>query len=118
MATTTTKTNKPTQKKTTKRAPLTYAILANDRYGLYAGLVQSYDPVTRVAVVAACRHVARWHGKTGGITSLAAHGLCGPNGPQSRIGAPTSEPSTLTGIINVFPCSAAARTSIEGATQS
>ena len=114
----TTKTKKTAPKKTTKRAPLPYAILANDRYGLYAGLVQSYDPVTRVAVVVACRHVARWYGKTGGITSLAAHGLCGPNKSDSRIGAPAPDTSVLTGIVNVFPCSPEARASLEGATQS
>lgn len=118
MATTKTKTKKPTPKKTAKRTTPPYAILANDRYGLYAGVVESYDPVTRVARVAGCRHVARWYGKTGGITSLAAHGLCGPNAPRSRIGAATSDAATLTGIVNVFPCSAEARASIEGATQS
>ena len=93
-----------------------YAILANDRYGLYAGIVDSYDPKTRVAKVSECRHVARWFGKTGGITSLAAHGLCGPRASESRIGAPAG--ATLTGIVNVFACSAAARASIEGAPQS
>ena len=36
------------------------------------------------------RHVARWYGKTGGITSLAAHGLCGPDAGNSRIGARAS----------------------------
>ena len=118
MATTKTNTKKPAPKKTTKRATQTYAILANDRYGLYAGVVESYDPVTRVARVAGCRHVARWYGKTGGITSLAVHGLCGPNASQSRIGAATSDAATLTGVVNVFPCSSAARASIEGATQS
>ena len=54
-----------------------YAILANKSYGLYAGVVEKFDPVTGVAEVKDCRHVARWFGKTGGITSLAAHGICG-----------------------------------------
>lgn len=95
-----------------------YAILANQSYGLYAGLVVSFSPLTHVAVVRECRHIARWYGKTGGITSLAAHGLCGLSAGDSRIGAPTSEPATLTGIINVFPCSTEARASIEAAEQS
>ena len=95
-----------------------YAILANQSYGLYAGLVESFDPTNKVAVVRECRHVARWFGKTGGITSLAAHGLCGSQAGDSRIGAPTPEPATLTGIINVFPCSTEARASIEAAKQS
>ena len=92
-----------------------YAILANDRYGLYAGIVDSFDPKTRVAKVSACRHVARWFGKTGGITSLAAHGICGPNVNESRIGAPVS--ATLTGVVNVFECSVASRASIEATVQ-
>ena len=91
------------------------AILANERYGLYYGEVVSYDPLTRVAVVRGCRHVARWFGRTGGITSLAAHGLCGSKAGESRIGAPTTEPSTLTGIVNVFPCSPEARATFDAA---
>lgn len=94
-----------------------YAILANQSYGLYAGVVESFDPITRVAVVRECRHVARWYGQTGGITSLAARGLCGPNAAKSRIGAPTPEPATLTGIVNVFPCSPEAQRSLESAPQ-
>lgn len=103
--------------KKTAKAPQ-YKLFCNERYGIYAGLEESYDPVTRVAVVRDCRHVARWYGKTGGITSLAAHGLCGPSAGDSRIGAPTSEPATLTGIVNVFPCSAEARATLEAAKQS
>jgi len=95
-----------------------YAILANERYGLYAGLVEKYDPTTRVALVRECRHVARWYGRTGGITSLAAHGLCGPSAGDSRIGAPAPGVSTLTGIVNVFATSAEARATIEAAKQS
>ena len=95
-----------------------YAIITNERYGIYAGLVESFDPVNRVAMVAQCRHVARWFGKTGGITSLAVHGLCGPRVADSRIGAPVFGSSTLTGVVNIFPCSAEARASIEAATQS
>ena len=96
-----------------------YAILANRSYGLYAGIVESVEVLpdsTLNVEVRDCRHVAQWYGKTGGITSLAAHGLCGPKADQSRIGAPSR--ATLTGIVNVFECSAAARASIEAAPQS
>lgn len=93
-----------------------YAIIANKSYGLYAGIVESFDAENGVAVVRECRHVARWYGKTGGITSLAAFGLCGPNASQSRIGAPAK--ATLTGIVNLFECTPAARASIEAAVQS
>ena len=101
--------------KKTAATTTSYAILANDKYGLYAGIVLSYDPETRVAEVDACRHVAQWYGRTGGITSLAAHGLCGPKAGESRIGAPVR--ATLTGIVNLFECSAEARASIELAVQ-
>lgn len=97
-------------KKNTKKIK---AILCNDRYGIYYGTVESYDPVTRVAVVPDCRHVARWYGRTGGITSLAAHGLCGAQAGQSRIGAPCA--ATLTSIVNVFECSAEAAGTLDAA---
>ena len=93
-----------------------YAILANKSYGLYAGIVEKFDPVTGVAKVRECRHVARWYGKTGGITSLAVHGLCGPSAGDSRIGAPAQ--AELTGIVNVFDCTPEARATIEAAKQS
>jgi hypothetical protein len=98
----------PTKSKTTKKC-----ILANKSYGLYYGEVESFDPATGVAVVRACRHVCRWYGRTGGITSLAAHGLCGPRASESRIGAPVQ--ATLTGIVNVFECSPEAAASLESA---
>ncbi len=63
------------------------------------------------------RHIPRWYGKTGGITSLAVHGLCGPEADKSRIGAPAAR-ATLSGIVNVFECTAEARASIEAAKQS
>ena len=79
------------------------AILANKSYGLYFGEILSFDPSTGVAEVKNCQHVCRWYGKTGGITSLAAFGICGPNKLNSRIGAPCG--ATLTNIINIFDCS-------------
>lgn len=101
-----------------KPAGKQFSIIANKNYGLYAGIVESFDTATGVAIVSDCRHVARWYGKTGGITSLAAHGLCGASAGDSRIGAPAPGLSTLTGIVNIFPCSAEARATIEGAKQS
>jgi hypothetical protein len=96
----------------------TMSILANTGYGLYAGIVEKSTPHadgTLTVEVRDCRHIARWYGKTGGITSLAAFGLCGPSASQSRIGAPVR--ATLTGIRNVFECSTEARASIEAAKQ-
>ena len=110
-------TAKKTSKTSAQKADERYAILANKSYGLYAGIIDSFDPVTGVAEVRECRHVCRWYGKTGGITSLAAHGLCGRQSSDSRIGAPVTR-ATLAGIVNVFDCSPEARTSIESAKQS
>lgn len=108
------------QPKQSKPAPK-FSIIANKSYGLYAGLVQSFAPGTGngdgVVVATEVRHIARWYGKTGGITSLAAHGLCGSQAAESRIGAPAAS-ATLTGIVNVFECSAEARATIEAAKQS
>lgn len=77
-------------------------ILANKSYGLYYANIINYNPVTGVAKVKNCRHICKWYGRTGGITSLAAYGLCGPQADKSNIGAPCE--ATLTGIINVFEC--------------
>ena len=100
-----------------KKNEAKFCIIANQSYGLYAGLVQSFDPVTKVVEATEVRHVARWYGKTGGITSLAAHGICGSQAADSRIGA-AAKTATLSGIVNVFECSAEARASIEAAKQS
>ena len=94
-----------------------YAILANKSYGLYCGTVEKFDEATGVATVTGCRHIAHWRGRTGGITSLAAHGICGPDAGQSRIGAPCPS-AVLTGIVNIFECTAAARSTLESAVQS
>ena len=98
----------PTKKNTTKQS-----IICNQSYGIYYGCVLSFDTVTHVAEVEGCRHVCQWYGRTGGITSLAAHGLCGPKANQSRIGSPCR--ATLTGIVNVFECSDEAAATIDAA---
>ena len=105
-----------TSKKKTSKKTERYAIIANSNYGLYAGIVVKHDAINGIVEARECRHVARWYGRTGGITSLAAHGLCGPQAEESRIGAAVKS-ATLTGIVNVFDCSAEARASIEAARQ-
>ena len=98
-------------KKATKKR---MAILANKSYGLYFGEVLSFDAKNGIAEVANCRHVCHWQGKTGGITSLAAFGLCGPKAGESRVGAPVTR-ATLSGIVNVFDCTPEAAATIEAA---
>lgn len=97
-----------------KAAKNRLAILANKSYGLYYGEVLSYDAKEGVAEVANCRHVCLWFGKTGGITSLAVHGLCGLNAKDSRIGAPAPR-ATLSGIVNVFDVTAEAAATFDAA---
>lgn len=90
-----------------------FVIVGNEKYGLYYGWTDlpqeqqdaqvARDHAIRLNDV---RHIARWYGKTGGITSLAAHGPCGNSdskASESRIGAP-SPSSLLTGVVNVFDC--------------
>ena len=91
------------------------SILGTKSYGLYFGSVESYDPVTEVAVVNDCQHVCRWYGRSGGITALAAYGICGPEADKSRI-APPAPRSTLAGIVAVHECTEEAAQSIEEAT--
>ncbi len=99
-------------KKTTKRKK-TY-LYGNRSYGLYYGELISYDAETGVAKVRNCRHVCRWYGKTGGITSLAQHGLCGSQAGDSRIGAPCAT-ATLAGVVSVFECSPEAAPTFDAA---
>lgn len=105
------------KKQSTKR----YVLLANKSYGLYVGTLMKEPKMqpdgTFTAEVMGVRHVARWFGKTGGITSLAAHGLCGPSAGDSRIGAAIIGLSNLSGIVNIFDCSPEARASFEAAKQ-
>lgn len=93
-----------------------YAIIANDRYGLYVGVVLEHDTKERVVYAKNVRHVARWYGKTGGITSLAVYGLCGESASESRIGGAASS-ATLTGVVNVIDCTPEARATFEAALQ-
>ena len=94
-----------------------YAIIGNKSYGLYVGIVESFDKINGIVEGRNIRHVARWYGKTGGITSLAVWGLCGPNASQSRIGG-AAKTMTLTGVVNVIECTLEARATFEAAVQS
>lgn len=89
------------QKQTTR-----HVIVGNQNYGLYYGETDATDEQvveTKAIRLVNCRHICHWCGKTGGITSLAAHGPCGPNVRQSRIGAPAPT-ALITGVVNVYDC--------------
>lgn len=96
-------TTKSTKKTKTKTR---WVLCGNSSYGLYIGRTDATDAAivaSKSVRLANCRHVARWYGKTGGITSLAQHGPCGPSVGDSRIGAPCS--ALLTGVVNVYDLS-------------
>jgi len=78
-------------------------ILGNKKYGLYYAEIIEYSPESGIAKVEKCRHICGWYGKTGGITSLAAHGPCGDRALDSKVGDEC--PATLSGIVAVFKCS-------------
>lgn len=95
-------------KKTATKNAWRNVIIGNEKYGLYYGEVNEADDVIiakRAVRVRNCRHVCRWYGGTGGITSLAAWGP--KAGADNRIGAPA--PSALiTGVVNVIDVTAEA----------
>lgn len=85
-------------------------LVGNQSYGLYIGETDASDAdiiASKAVRLKNCRHVCRWYGKTGGITSLAAFGPCGPSADQSRIGAPASS-ALVTGVVNVLDLTPAA----------
>lgn len=107
--------NRETKMATEKANTRTMHIICNKSYGIYYGRIVEHNAASGVCIVEDCRHVCLWYGRTGGITSLAAHGLCGPRAGESLIGAPVKGRSTLTGIVNVFPCSPEAAATIDAA---
>lgn len=98
---------KKTTSKNAKKAKPRMVLVGNEKYGLYIGKTAMPDAEilkARSVRLTDCRHVSQWYGKTGGITSLAAHGPCGARAKESRIGAPAPS-ALLTGVVNVFDLS-------------
>ena len=97
---------KSTESKNARR----YVIVGNQSYGLYYGEIEASDAdilASKSVRMYNCRHISRWYGKTGGITSLAASGPCGSSVNDSRIGAPAPS-ALLSGVVNVLDCTAEA----------
>ena len=83
-----------------------WVLVGNEKYGLYIGQTADGDAEiieSRAVRLEDCRHVAEWFGEKGGITSLAAHGPCGPRAKESLVGAPCG--ALVTGVANVFDLS-------------
>lgn len=93
----------PKLKTTNAARKLRHVLVGNQSYGLYIGETDASDAdiiASKAVRLTNCRHVSRWYGKTGGITSLAAHGPCGSQEKDSRIGAPCN--ALVTGVVNVL----------------
>lgn len=81
------------KKKSTKQDDLIPVIVGNGTggYGLWFGYITKHDAdtpsLTSVKLFKA-RSIRYWYGRSGGITSLATHGLCGPRAKESRVGNP------------------------------
>lgn len=83
-------------------------LVGKNSYGLYVGLTTDTHAeivASKAITLRECRHVRYWYGRKGGITSLAAHGPCGPRVAESRIGAPVPGASLITDVGNVFDLS-------------
>lgn len=73
-----------------------WVIVGNGPRGLWFGRATAPDReiIEQKAVrLYDARNIRYWYGRRGGITSLAAYGICGPRAAESRIGAPIA--STL-----------------------
>ncbi|MFH1186160.1 MAG: hypothetical protein V1755_14145 [Chloroflexota bacterium] len=85
-----------------------WVIVGNGPWGLWFGRVIASDEeivATKSARLYDARNIRYWYGRNGGITSLAAHGLCGPKAAQSKIGAPIKS-TLLLDVKAVHDCSA------------
>ncbi len=68
-----------------------WVIVGNGSYGLWFGYIVADDASisrTKSVRVFQSRNIRLWYGRRGGITSLAAFGVCGPRKAESRMGAP------------------------------
>lgn len=87
-------------------------IVTNTGYGLYYGEIEGTVAETDKQIAATkavrvynCRHISRWYGGTGGVTSLAAWGPKPHD--DNRIGEPC-DGALITSVMNVFEVGAAA----------
>jgi hypothetical protein len=103
------------------QSKLRWAVIGNGNWGLYYGRTDGHNTEGKrwrsgdTLLILDCRHVCRWYGKKGGITSLAVFGICGPNAANSRIAAPAPE-SEIGDVRAVHYCTAVAVASIGAVT--
>ena len=73
-----------------------WAVVGSGPYGLWYGRVRALDKEVLASGgvrLYDARSIRYWYGRSGGITSLAAFGPCGPRMHETRMGAPIA--STL-----------------------
>jgi len=95
---------KQTPKKLQK---IRWCIVGNGPWGLWFGEVRAKDAdviKSKAVRLYRARNIRYWYGKSGGITSLAAHGLCGPRAGESRIGTEI-ESTLLMDVKAIHECS-------------
>jgi len=91
---------------TTEKNAGAWSIVGNGPYGLWFGRVIASDEEiaeSHSVRLYDARNIRRWYGQKGGISSLAAHGPCGPRQQESRIGA-TIESTLLLDVKAVHRC--------------
>jgi hypothetical protein len=84
-----------------------WCIIGNGPWGLWFGRVKASDAEvikTKAVRVFDARNIRYWYGKSGGITSLAAFGPCGPKQQDSRIGA-TIASTLILDVKAIHECS-------------
>ena len=82
----------------------TFVVVATDKRGVFAGVLDSYNREARVSVLTEARQCVYWSKESGGFVGLAGRG------PQkgSRV-SPTAPRVELPGTHCVAQCSAEAR---------
>ena len=84
-----------------------WVIVGNGPWGLWFGRISATDAeiaASHSVRLFEARNIHYWYGAAGGITSLAAYGLCGPRASESRIGARISS-TLLLDVKAIHECS-------------
>lgn len=84
-----------------------YVILHATNAGVFAGVLDAYDPTTRTAQLTDARRIWYWEGAAS-ITELALRGVAHP----TRCKIPGSASEIVTEIIELIPCTPAAETNL------
>ena len=87
-----------------------YVIIRSAQSGVHAGLLVSYDPVTRHARLSGARRLWRWYAV--GLGTLSHLAVLGHR-PGQGVTGPALEWIVVADVCEIIPCTEAARASIE-----